>query len=593
MQKHLFLIIFLIINSFCYSNNVINIKLNSKKTRTIFVEISELKLNKTSELFLFPSVALGMYEKNDFGNYVMEMKVIYRNGKIKKAKRKDINSFIIENARDVDKIQYLVKETGGDVFSPGGTIYENNLNYLLNFHAIIGYFSSLQYSNYTVNIEKPKHITGIGSLDITNNSTTTDIITASNYKELIDSPFLYSYFEKNDTCSIFLNQNQKIQIAVMPNKFGMTANSTLHIIEPVLEILTKSKLFKNLFPKKYCFIFCFNNKYSPITGALEHNKSSVFFLNDNYNIKSFLINTISHELIHILSPLHIRSNLIEKFNHNHPKFSKHLWLYEGVTEYLSLKCNLNAGLIDTLAFFKKLKYKSNKSMSFEKQSLTKVSENILDEKNQEYYTNFYNKGALIGFLLDYEIANFSNGQKGINDLLMFLLFDDDNNEKIFSDNNLIENIVSKFPETEKCFNNYVQGVRKVPIDKYFDSLGVSIVNSNITELKTTWDFGINRVVFRNKKSYLIIKNQPFNKKISDKKIKILSVNGTKINFGTSKLLFSPKNGDTLKILIKNKLRIKEMNISPQVKYYEKRRECILYSYKSEYGERILNKILSF
>ena len=489
MINQLILISFLLITSFCYANNVININLNSKKNNTISVEISDLKLTKTSELFLFPSVALGMYEKNDFGQYVMNMRVVYRNGKSKRVKRKDINSFIIENARDVDKIEYLVKETGNGIFSPGGTIYENNLNYLLNFYAIVGYFESCKDSSYFVHIEKPKNLTGIGSLGIKNGSTKTDIITASNYNELVDSPFLYSSFEKNDTCSIFLNQNQKIQIAVMPNEFGMTANSTLDIIKPVLDVLTKSELFKNLFPENYCFIFCFNKKYSPVTGALEHNKSSVFFLNDIYNIKSFLINTISHELIHILTPLHLRSDVIEKFNHNKPIFSQHLWLYEGVTEYLSLKCNLNAGLIDTLTFFKKLNYKSTESESFEKLSLIEASVKILDEKNQKFYTNFYNKGALIGFLLDYEIANFSNGQKGINDLLTFLLFDDNGNEKIFGDDSLIENIISKFPETKNCFDNYVEGIKEIPIDKYFDSLGVRIVNSNITESKTTWDFG--------------------------------------------------------------------------------------------------------
>jgi predicted metalloprotease with PDZ domain len=48
-----------------------------------------------------------------------------------------------------------------------------------------------------------------------------------------------------------------------------------------------------------------------------------------------MMDVVSHEFFHIVTPLSIHSKEIQYFDYN-PKMSEHLWMYEGVTEYFNL-----------------------------------------------------------------------------------------------------------------------------------------------------------------------------------------------------------------------------------------------------------------
>ena len=52
----------------------------------------------------------------------------------------------------------------------------------------------------------------------------------------------------------------------------------------------------------------------------------------------------AHEFFHIVTPLNIHSEIIEHFNFVTPVPSRHLWLYEGTTEWAAHAMQLRAGL---------------------------------------------------------------------------------------------------------------------------------------------------------------------------------------------------------------------------------------------------------
>jgi predicted metalloprotease with PDZ domain len=66
-----------------------------------------------------------------------------------------------------------------------------------------------------------------------------------------------------------------------------------------------------------------------------------------------MMDVVSHEFFHIVTPLSIHSKEIQDF-YNDPKMSEHLWMYEGVTEYFANLFQINQGLITeedfTIAF---------------------------------------------------------------------------------------------------------------------------------------------------------------------------------------------------------------------------------------------------
>ena len=151
--------------------------------------------------------------------------------------------------------------------------------------------------------------------------------------------------------------------------------------------------------------------------ALEHQKSTVTVLREKsskaYLAKS-IIDVVAHEFFHIVTPLSIHSEDIHYFDYNNPTFSKHLWMYEGVTEYFALHFQVYEGLIDEQEFYNIMARKINVSKYFDDtMSFTEMSENIIDEEYAPNFYNVYQKGALIGMVIDILMREESNGNRGI------------------------------------------------------------------------------------------------------------------------------------------------------------------------------------
>jgi predicted metalloprotease with PDZ domain len=71
------------------------------------------------------------------------------------------------------------------------------------------------------------------------------------------------------------------------------------------------------------------------SAALEHSYSSVYYSPQARadKVSDEITGLSCHEFFHIVTPLNIHSEEISNFNFDTPKMSKHLWLYEGLTEY--------------------------------------------------------------------------------------------------------------------------------------------------------------------------------------------------------------------------------------------------------------------
>jgi predicted metalloprotease with PDZ domain len=84
-------------------------------------------------------------------------------------------------------------------------------------------------------------------------------------------------------------------------------------------------------------------------GALEHPTATTVVLPEvmpKEELVKSMMDVVSHEFFHIVTPLSIHSKEIQDFDYNDPKMSQHLWMYEGVTEYFANLFQINQGLID-------------------------------------------------------------------------------------------------------------------------------------------------------------------------------------------------------------------------------------------------------
>ena len=84
-------------------------------------------------------------------------------------------------------------------------------------------------------------------------------------------------------------------------------------------------------------------------GALEHHTSTVVVLPESSSkegLASSIVDVVAHEFFHIVTPLSVHSEDVHYFDYDKPTFSKHLWMYEGVTEYFAQHFQVYEGLVD-------------------------------------------------------------------------------------------------------------------------------------------------------------------------------------------------------------------------------------------------------
>jgi predicted metalloprotease with PDZ domain len=263
----------------------------------------------------------------------------------------------------------------------------------------------------------------------------------------------------------------------------------------------------------------------------------------------------AHEFFHIITPLSLHSREIADFNFNYPKMSKHLWLYEGVTEYAANLVQLRSGLINIDEFCKKMQEKMNNAERYDdKVSFTDISRGAYTVyKNQ--YLNVYEKGALIGFCLDVLIRETSGGSKGLMEILNELSkkygkdipFEDD---ELFGE---IEKITS--PAVGEFLHKHVEGIEPLPYSKISKLLGLEYTKEKYNQI----DFGdvefiMNQATYR---FYFAKLNAPskFTLKLGIKPgDEIVAVNRTLITpFNLHDIFGSPENsfgnGDSYDMIV--------------------------------------------
>jgi biotin carboxyl carrier protein len=212
-------------------------------------------------------------------------------------------------------------------------------------------------------------------------------------------------------------------------------------------------------------------------GALEHHTSTSVCFPEAMPEEALgeqIKDVVSHEFFHTVTPLSIHAKEIQYFDYNDPKMSKHLWMYEGVTEYFANLFQVNQGLIDADEFYLRMVGKiKNASELNDTMPFTEMSANVLAEPYKSQYLNVYEKGALIGMCLDIIIREKSNGERGILDL-MKKLSKEYGPSQPFNDEELFAKITAlTYPEVGEFLNTYVAGKTPIPYETYFAKMGVT------------------------------------------------------------------------------------------------------------------------
>jgi len=490
------------------------IDLTAIKNDKLKVSVKLPSVNEKSASFIFPKIVPGTYDKADYGRFIEGFKAFDKKGRSLKVRKNDMNRYTIKKANKMASVSYRVNDSWDTpsenfIFQPAANNFEEGDEFVINSFGMFGYING--YTDdvpYQLNFTKPAGFYGASSLDKIESSATEDVFYAANYVELVDQPILYAM---PDTASYF-EDGARIGIAIHSPTDDITAELVRDWIRPVTK--ATSFVLGEIPTDEYWFIMHFFNwgdevfrHGPPAFGALEHNKSSLYFLPtflsdegvDLESVKGNIDQMATHEFLHILSPLNLHSEEIAYFDFYDTKISKHLWLYEGVTEYLSMKSRLIGGLMDIEEFGAEVVQKMKMAGNFKEMSFTEMSENIIDPVMQKEYMNVYMKGALIAMALDIKIAEESNGENDLIKLVLGLI-KDYGMEKPFKDDELFDVIAERTaPGIRTFFRDHVEGAEPLPLT---DLLNVCGMEHKISQGDAKLSFGPIRMQYDAESGYL-------------------------------------------------------------------------------------------
>ncbi len=484
---------------------IVTIDLVDVREDKVKVEIGVNTIEADTISYYIPKIVPGTYQNNNYGQYIEGFQAFDYQGNTLPVQKQGDNRWIINNVNQLQKITYWVNDTfdsenSHDIFSPTGSNILKDKNFILNLYTFVGYFDGMKENKYKVFIKHPAALSASTSLEevmpkkiINKLASDTDLFVFNRYAEVVDNPIMYSNIDK----VTFTVNDMEILLSVYSNSKFHTAAKIMPQMERVIRA-QKNFLGDINSTKKYSILLYLSSSKSDDAkgfGALEHNTSTVVVLPESLSRKKLdeaLTDVVSHEFFHIVTPLTIHSKEIHDFDYNNPKMSKHLWLYEGTTEYFSLLFQITQGLITKEEFFDRIIGKIDASKKFDNtMAFATMSKNILVKPYHENYRNVYEKGALISMCLDIIMREKSNGAYGILDLVKNLS-STYGIDTPFNDEELIKTIKQvSYPEVSLFLKEHVLENTPIDYEYYLKKVGIKYGIENIPS------------------SYFIFEQQPF------------------------------------------------------------------------------------
>ena len=491
-RTNLFLLISIVILQGCASLNLASkksniietyIDLNAVDNDQLVVSLNPGSFPKGEVTFYMPSVIPGTYEYTDFGRFVSNFKAFDKNNQLIDVVKEGKNTWKIAEGKKLDRVSYVIDDTfdspeGKKIYPMGGTKIEKDEVFLLNLHGFVGYFKGGKEWSYRVTIDSPADLVPFSSLESVSHTATQDVFLAGRYFNIIDDPILYT----NDDSISFSLEDIEVNLAVYSPTGAHKAADFKETIETMMQAQKRFLGDANA-TKSYDILLLLMSmeelqQFGGVQGALEHHTSTtvVFYEGiDTESLKEYLVDVVSHEFFHTLTPLNVHSEQIHYFNYNECIMSQHLWMYEGTTEYFANLFQVQQELIDENDFYGRMSDKISSAKRYDDtMPFTVMSTNIVEEPYQSNYQNVYYKGALINMCLDIIIREQSGGARGFLDVMQALA-KKYGVDTPFTDDKLFDEIIAMtYPEVGDFIKTYIQGETPIPYTEFLEKAGVTI-----------------------------------------------------------------------------------------------------------------------
>jgi predicted metalloprotease with PDZ domain len=437
------------------------------------VAVSTKNLTSENSIYNFASTAPGTYSILDFGRFVKSFKAFDKTGTPIPVEKISTNKWKIADPERLSLLQYDIEDSfdakvsENSVHPMSGSGIDTNYA-AFNTFSVLGYFQGLQSSPVRMKVHyKSGWMIGT-ALDVDDEG----YYVAETYDRLADSPVLAGKLSFARTRV----KDIDVDVYVYAVDTTISAKKVLTLANDVLQSAGDFIGFSPVPYYKFLFVLLdgptFQRYGLTSAGALEHSYSSIYVLPVSPEGVGQLQSTMAHEFMHILTPLNLHSEIIHSYNFAVPTPSEHLWLYEGVTEWVSDIMQLRSGLITTEEFLAQISEKLDVNDGFNKEmSLTEMARNVYTPEGGSQFGNIYNRGAVTAAMLDIRLLELSNGKRGLREVFLDLL-DQYGKKRPFPEKNFFDVLTAEtYPEIGQFINDYIRGSKPLPAEEYMAKIG--------------------------------------------------------------------------------------------------------------------------
>lgn len=504
----------------------------------------------------------GSYLVREYARHVESFSACDKNGKLLDAKKIDKNTWRI-SSKKLDQVLVNYRLYGYEV--------SVRTNYFDESHAFLSPAATFMYVDGF--LKHPIDVTIVPHERWTKVSTGLDAVagkdftfSAPDFDILYDSPIEVG----NQDVFSFTAAGVLHEVAMV----GGGNYDKQRIIQDFTTIIEESTKIFGVNPnKRYVFIV---HHFQSGGGGLEHLNSTVLGATrngyTNESAYSRFLGLVAHEYFHLWHVKRLRPIELGPFDYTKENYTTALWIMEGFTSYFDNLILLRAGFIPKNSYLGML---TGDVSTVENRSGQLVQPVALasfdawikyyrpDENSANSSVSYYNKGALLAWLLDVQILKATNGEKRLDDVLR------DGYKKFYVEKGrgfeepelqaLIEEIAGE--SVDEIFN-LAHSTERIDYNKYLNPIGYELINHN--EGLEIPNFGARTSVTDGR---LIVNSVERESGAWDGGVNVrdelIAVNGTRLDAAGRELNYIVQRsqvGDTLSVLVARDGLVKELAV---------------------------------
>ncbi|MBI2678823.1 MAG: M61 family metallopeptidase [Candidatus Koribacter versatilis] len=422
-----------------------------------------------------------LYQIRDFAQYVRYVHATDTAGRALSVRKLDKTTWRISGAESGAIVDYLVY---ADTPGPYG-LQANTQHAFFNLAQLLMYPVDAHESPMTVTFtDLPsgwKIATPLLVLNVRNGQHT---FTARTYDRLVDGPVDIGTFAEAD----FDQDGAHYRVVVDADP----ADYKMDQIVAMAKKLTRSEIaWMNERPfTEYMFLYHFPR--GPGSGGMEHAYATAIDVNaERLNDDPLALPGVTaHEFFHLWNVKRLRPASLEPIDYTKEQYTRSLWFSEGFTSTVGDYMLARAGYFDERSYLENLAREirtlqlrpAHLTQSAEDSSLDTWFDKYPQYRLPERSISYYNKGEILGVLLDLAVRDATNGRKSLREVFQFMNDQYAHQGRPFPDTQGVRDATEAVTHRDFAwfFEPYVAGLEELPYDRLFATVGLRLNRKRVT-----------------------------------------------------------------------------------------------------------------